>query len=333
MIYLDDKVGNINKSAVKQSNNTPKALINKNNLKADSVSFSGAKNNDDKSNRNKIIAGIASGLLIIGGIILLAKKGKIFPSDVDLGKRKVDVTGAETKISGYSSSSPRSTASSKDKVNVDDSTINENEFKKMLKEAEERAEEAKGTSKRTQKTLENAIKSEKEAEKRLKEARLDNEKIEKKLKKNYEWMEKEKENLRKMKEEFKKFYDDINDAWEKSEARREKYWKDFHSEFSGSNINNVSLIKLKNEAEQGLGVFRKFGKDSTGNVFDEISALDSVEGITVDKLKKAHWKLSKKYFPAINTGTEKEKIEATEIMKQINPANDNIRAYIEIKQK
>ena len=266
--------------------------------------------------------------MIIGGIILLAKKGKIFPSDVDLGKREVYVTGAETKISGYSSSSPRSTASSKDKVNVDDSTINENEFKKMLKEAEERAEEAKGTSKRTQKTLENAIKSEKEAEKRLKEACLDNEKIEKKLKKIMNgW--KEKENLRKMKEEFKKFYDDINDAWEKSEARREKYWKHFDSEFSGSNINNVSLIKLKNEAEQGLGVFRKFGKDSTGNVFDEISALDSVEGMTVDKLKKAHWKLSKKYFPVINTGTEKEKIEATEIMKQINPANDNIRAYIE----
>ena len=47
MIYLDDKVGNINKSAVKQCNNTPKALINKNNLKADSVSFSGAKDNDE----------------------------------------------------------------------------------------------------------------------------------------------------------------------------------------------------------------------------------------------------------------------------------------------
>lgn len=157
------------------------------------------------------------------------------------------------------------------------------------------------------------------------------EQIEKESKENAEKIRNAEAEINRMKETFKKSCDDFKNYWERAEAQREKFWNDFHTRFQDRATYSVLALKLKNAAEQGLSIFRKFGKSSDGHIFNEISILDSIDRITLEKLKKAHWRLYKKYGPILNTGTEEEKIEATKIMQQINPANDNIRAYIEIK--
>lgn len=109
MIYLNDRVGNINNLGVQQYNSQPKMFINKNYIGTDSVSFSGISSDDNTRKKNKIMAGVIAGLAIIGGIILLAKKGKISPSDAkkgadDLAKKST----SKTKSAGKNSSSGHS---------------------------------------------------------------------------------------------------------------------------------------------------------------------------------------------------------------------------------
>ncbi len=182
MIYLNDKVGNVNNVSVQQYSCQSKLLINKNNINTpqytvkpklivknnnlkDSVSFSGNQTNDDKSKRNKIIAGIIAGVALIGGIILLVKKGKISEDAgkslkngaENLGKKESGHTKIKTKNIDYSSSSgssshpPKNTSpadlgNSGKAVNEQDVTIatqknNITEQEKQISQLEEESRE------------------------------------------------------------------------------------------------------------------------------------------------------------------------------------------------
>lgn len=81
MINLNDKVVNINNSGMTQYSSQPNFSINKNCMATDSVSFSRATSDKDKSNDKKKQAAYIAGaiVLVTGLIILLAnlKKGKI----------------------------------------------------------------------------------------------------------------------------------------------------------------------------------------------------------------------------------------------------------------
>lgn len=331
MIHLNgnDPLSNNNYLGGQQFSSQPKSLITKNDsMETDSVSFSSNTEKHKNKNKNNLTAYIIGVLALIVGCIILAvnlKKGKTNSGDVakdikrgveGLGKHDETVLKQKSEI--------------KTKPSQNSSSVGSTSVGKRDNSQFKRGQEGLINAK---KTLEDVIKVNEEVKKKTAEEELFNEKIEKDLKKINEWIKEEKENLKRMDEEFNKFYDDAQDAWEKSQAKREQYWQEFHSKYFNNDIDGSLIEKFKNKAKHGLEIFRSFGKDPVGKTFDEVSILDSTDGITTETLKKAHWKLYKKYGPILNTGTEEEKIEATRIMQQINSANDDIRAYIEIKQK
>ena len=144
------------------------------------------------------------------------------------------------------------------------------------------------------------------------------------------------EQLEKEKEANKKFWEEINNSWKKSEEESkkswEKFWEDMNNNWKNFNFKgDIPKTAMKNKAQSAVEVFKNFGKGADGEVFNEIKSLGEVENITEESLKKAHWKMFKKYGPMMNAGTEKEKAEATEIMQKINPACDDIKAYLKSK--
>jgi len=146
------------------------------------------------------------------------------------------------------------------------------------------------------------------------------------------------EEMKKTKERNQKFWDDFNKNWEKSQEESkknwEKWWEEEHKNwenFYNKAGHGAADINAQNRAQSGINIFNTFGKDTNGNTFEEIKNLGKIEDLTEEVLKRAHWKIVKKYYPIINTGTEAQKAEATEIMQQINPACDDIRAYLKSK--
>lgn len=328
MIYLNgiDTTSTNDYQGIQQSSSQPRTLINKNNpMGTDSVSFSGnSEGNKDKKNLTAYVIG---GLVLaIGGILLTInlKKGKTNSGDIindakkgmeDLDKNglgPVHASQKSDKSSNVSSVIPSITRSK-----VHSSSKSPVDYK--LKDSHDKLNNA-------QKQLDDTIKM-------VEKEKLINQQHEENLKRTNNFINESEKDLEKMRQDFKEFCQNVKEEWEKADARREKYWKEFQSKNFNMNIDIKDMIKLRGGAEQGLNIFRKLGKDSSGKAFEEIAVLGSVDNISADKLKKAHWKLSKKYGPILNTGSEKEKAEATMIMQQINPANDNIRMYIEIKQK
>lgn len=81
MIFLNDKISSVGYPTGKQIIQ-PRAIVNKNNVQGvDTVSFSGAEQNNTKKdkNKNRLIAYLAGGLALAAGIVILAvklKKGK-----------------------------------------------------------------------------------------------------------------------------------------------------------------------------------------------------------------------------------------------------------------
>lgn len=214
---------------------------------------------------------------------------------------------------------------------------------KLKKRHEENEEYLNKLRKDTIKSKENAKKAEENARKAEEEAKIIEKISQKQTEEIHEKILKIKEETKKIREDFeaqkeanKKFWEDLNNSWKKSEEESkkswEKFWEDMNNNWKNFNFKgDIPKTAMKNKAQSAVEVFKNFGKGADGEVFNEIKSLGEVEKITEESLKKAHWKMFKKYGPMMNAGTEKEKAEATEIMQKINPACDDIKAYLKSK--
>lgn len=211
----------------------------------------------------------------------------------------------------------------------------DNQYAGMREQLDEQLRTANEQVKKAQESTIAARKQAKEARKKSEEfAKYADETIAKD-KENFERAQKEfdefKERMEKEAEDFRKRYEKFKEDSQKS---FDDYWEQtrkFYEEFYSKNSKNLSKNKLIFNAKEGIKIFKQYGRDNNGNVYEEIAKMDSVENLTPEIVKKAHHRLVKKYFPLINTGTEKEKEEATRIMQKLNPASDAMRLYLGIK--
>lgn len=203
---------------------------------------------------------------------------------------------------------------------------------------EEYASKNKKIQESAKKTLEQAEEAKKQAEIMRDISEKTTKEIEIKIVQTKEHIKQIEADFEKMKKESERISEKLNDAWKKfqesDKASWEKFYRDLDEMFKKyanafQDVSTISKIKIK--AQSALEVLKKYGKDSQGKPFEEIVNLSSLDSLSNENLKKAHWKLFKKYGPLLNTGSDAEKANATKVMQEINPACSDLKAYLNFK--
>lgn len=311
-----DKVSNISNNINIQNDNKKNVKINKHLLNEpiqDKVELTNKKK--PQENKHKVLKWVLGGAVVILLGIIAKKVNSSIQRKIAMEAGKDDA-----KVAG------EATAQEIEKIKKESAEKVkqiEEEYKPIIQKTKDDAER---TKKETDKSIKKSEELQEEAKKDLKRTKeqLNYEKIE-----NARKIKEYKEDLKRQEEEFKKFVEEMKHKIREMNENSEKFWNEYWDNFDASFILNSKDSKAK--AQNAIKIFKTFGKDSNGEMFEEIKNLNKAEDLTQEIVKKIQWKLFKKYGPLINTGTEAEVMSATKIMQQINPACDDVRAYIKSK--
>lgn len=287
--------------------------------KAENDSFTKTKQDTNNKKYSKKILGsilVAAGIII--AVVIAIKKQKI---------AKINKARPQTNPIDYEKEKQAAIDSARKKANSQYAAMQE-QFDEQAKRQNEQIIIAQEYVREANEQVEKATKYAREYTRYVDETIAKDKEHAKKIQQEFDEFN---ERMKKEEEKFRKSYDRYK---EDSQKHFEDYWeqtKRFYEEFYSRNSTNLSRDKIIRNAKDGIKLFRQYGQDNSGNIYEEIAKMDSIENLTPEIVKKAHHRLVKKYFPLINTGTKKEKEDATRIMQELNPASDAIRLYLGIK--